>query len=133
VRWNIKINEDKTQAIYFSHRLRPPEAQLALNVKYIGVIFDKKIIWRLHLEIIEAKAFRTFIGIYSLLKSERLSAKIKLTLHKALIRAETTYACPAWELAAGTYLLKAAHTKQGYAHVWKFSKVYTGPRYAHSF
>jgi hypothetical protein len=24
-RWNIRINEDKTQAIYFSHRLRPPE------------------------------------------------------------------------------------------------------------
>jgi hypothetical protein len=48
-RWNIKINEDKTQAIYFSHRLRPPETHLTLNgrnipfvnhVKYLGVIFD---------------------------------------------------------------------------------------------
>jgi hypothetical protein len=48
--WNIKINEDKTQAIYFSHKLRPPEAHLTLNgrnipfvnnVKYLGVIFDK--------------------------------------------------------------------------------------------
>jgi hypothetical protein len=29
-------------------------------------------------EMIEAKAFRTFIILYSLLKSERLSAKIKL-------------------------------------------------------
>jgi hypothetical protein len=55
---------------------------------------------------IEAKAFRTFIRIYSLLKSERLSAKIKLTLYKALIRTVITYACPAWELAADTYLLK---------------------------
>jgi hypothetical protein len=55
---------------------------------------------------IEAKAFRTFIRIYSLLKSERLSSKIKLTLHKALIRTVITYACPAWELAADTYLLK---------------------------
>jgi hypothetical protein len=42
-----------------------------------------------------AKAFRTFIRIYSLLKSERLSAKIKLTLHKALIRSVMTYACSA--------------------------------------
>jgi hypothetical protein len=48
------------------------------RVKYLGVIFDKRITWRLHLEMIEAKAFRTFIRIYSLLKSERLSAKIKL-------------------------------------------------------
>jgi hypothetical protein len=30
----------------------------------------------------EAKAFRTFIRIYSILKSERLLANIKLKLHK---------------------------------------------------
>jgi hypothetical protein len=29
--WNIKLNKDKTQAIYFSHRLRPLEAHLTLN------------------------------------------------------------------------------------------------------
>jgi retron-type reverse transcriptase len=30
-RWNIKINEDKTQGVYFSHNRRPPESNLALN------------------------------------------------------------------------------------------------------
>jgi hypothetical protein len=55
---------------------------------------------------IEAKAFRTFIRIYSLFKSERLSANVKLTLHKALIRSVMTYACPAWEFSAETHLLK---------------------------
>jgi hypothetical protein len=63
----------KTQAIYFSHILRPPEAHLTLNgrnipsvihVKHLGVIFDKRITWRLHIEMTEAKAFRTFIRIY---------------------------------------------------------------------
>jgi hypothetical protein len=63
--WNIKVNEDKTQAIYFSHRIRPPESHLTLNgrnipfvnhVKYLGVIFDKRITWRLHIEMTEAKA-----------------------------------------------------------------------------
>jgi hypothetical protein len=92
--------------IYVSHRLRPPEAHLTLNgqnipfvnhVKYIDVIFDKRITWRLHIEIIEAKAFRTFTTIYSLLKSELLSSHIKLTLHKALSRSLMTYACAAWE------------------------------------
>jgi hypothetical protein len=67
-RWNIKIN-DKTQAIYFSQRLRPPEAHLTLNgrnipfvnhVKYLAVVFDR-IRWKLHIEMIEAKAFRAFI------------------------------------------------------------------------
>jgi hypothetical protein len=113
-RWNIKINEDKTQPIYCSQRLRPHEAQLTLNgrnisfdnhVKYLGVIFEKRI-RRLTTEIIETKAFRTFIRIYSLFKSERLSANIEPTLHKALVRSVMTYACPAWELAADTYLLK---------------------------
>jgi hypothetical protein len=114
-RSNIKINKDKIQVIYFSHRLRPPEPHPTLNgrnipfvnhVKYLGVIFDKRITWRLHLEMTEGKAFRTFVRIYSLLKSEHLSANIKLTIHKALIRSVITYACPTWELAADTYLLK---------------------------
>jgi hypothetical protein len=41
--------------------------------------------WRLYVEMIEAKAFKTFIRIYSLFKSERLSTNIKLTPYKALI------------------------------------------------
>jgi hypothetical protein len=55
---------------------------------------------------IEAKAFRSLIRIYSILKCERLSTNIKLTLHKALIRYVIPYACPAWEFAGDTYLLK---------------------------
>jgi hypothetical protein len=55
---------------------------------------------------IEAKAFKTFIRIYSLFKSERLSANIKLTLYKTLVRSIITSACPVWELAVNTYLLK---------------------------
>jgi hypothetical protein len=31
------------------------------NVKYLAVIFDKKITWRSHRKTIEAKAFRAFI------------------------------------------------------------------------
>jgi acetone carboxylase gamma subunit len=66
-----------------------------LSVKYLGVIFDKRITWRLHTEITEAKAFRTFIRIYS-----------QFRIHKALIRSVMTYACPACDLAADTCHLK---------------------------
>jgi hypothetical protein len=55
---------------------------------------------------IEVKDFSTFIRIYSLFKSERLRAYIKLTRHRALIRSVMTYACPAWELATDAHLLK---------------------------
>jgi hypothetical protein len=105
----------RIRAIYFSHQRAPPEYLLTLNgrnipfensVKYLGVIFDKRITWRLHIEGIETKAFRTFIRLYSLFKSERLNANIKLTLLKAVIRFVMTYACPAWEFAAESHLLK---------------------------
>jgi hypothetical protein len=113
--WHIKINEDKTRAIYSSHQRRPPVSLFTMNgqnipfvnsVKYLGIIFDKRITWRLHIETIEAKAFRTFIRLYSLFKSDRLSISIKSILLKALIRSVMTYPCPAWEFAAETYLLK---------------------------
>jgi hypothetical protein len=77
--WNTKINEDKTQAIHLSHRFRLPEACLTLNgwnisfvnnIKYLDVIFDKRITWRLGTEMAEDKAFRTFIRNYSLFKNE---------------------------------------------------------------
>jgi hypothetical protein len=78
-RWNIKINEDKTRGIYFSRSRRSPESRLTLSgrnipfvnsVKYLGVMYDKKVTWVLHIEMMEGKAFRTFIRIYSQFKSE---------------------------------------------------------------
>jgi hypothetical protein len=55
----IIINEDKTRAIYFTRRNRPPDSLLKLNgrnipfvnsVKYLGVLFDKRMTWRLHIQ-----------------------------------------------------------------------------------
>jgi hypothetical protein len=43
---------------------------------------------------------------YSLLKSERLNAKIKLTIHKASIRIIMTHDHPAWDFAADKNLIK---------------------------
>jgi hypothetical protein len=64
--WNIKINENETQTIYFSHRLRLLEAHLTLNgrnipfdthVEYFGVILNKKVTWRLYMTMFKVKAF----------------------------------------------------------------------------
>jgi hypothetical protein len=58
--------------------------------------------WRLLIETIEGKAFRTFIRAYSLFKSGQISLKIKLTLQKILITSVLTYSYifPVWEFAA---------------------------------
>jgi hypothetical protein len=98
----------------------------------LSIIFDERITWRLHIEITESKAFRIFIRIYSIFIRECLSANVKITLHKALIRSVMTYACSAWELEANTYLFKfAAPAKQDYSLHWKFSEVHSGPRFVH--
>jgi hypothetical protein len=99
--WNIKINEDKTQAIYFSHRRTPVEAFLTLkgrqipfanHVKYLDVIFDKKISWNIYTKTITTNALCIFLGIYPILKSKRYSVGTELIIHKALIRSMLTYA-----------------------------------------
>jgi hypothetical protein len=46
------------------------------SVKYLGVIFHKKITW-IHVETVEAKAFSTFIRIYPPFESERLNTDKK--------------------------------------------------------
>jgi hypothetical protein len=94
----------------------PPKVHLTLigwnipfvsHVKYPSVIFDKRITWRLHAEMIEAKASRTFVRIYSLFRSKRISTNIKPTIHhKALFRSVMTYVWPAWELTTDICLLK---------------------------
>jgi hypothetical protein len=95
-------------------RLRPLEAPLTLsgwNIPFVNqlkdTILDESITWSVHIEIIEAKAFSTFIGMCPLIISELLIANIKLTLHKALIRSIIICVCPATEFAADTHLVKS--------------------------
>jgi hypothetical protein len=56
-RWNIKINEEMTQGIYFFRRYRPLDYHLTFidrnipfvnSVKYLDVTFDRRITWSLH-------------------------------------------------------------------------------------
>jgi hypothetical protein len=116
--WNIMSNKDKSREVYFSRRLRLVEACLTLkgrnipfvkDVRYLGVIFDRRITWRPHIDSIFTKALRTFVQINVLTKSERLSIKSKMTLYKELVRSKMTYACPTWESAADTHLMKLQH------------------------
>jgi hypothetical protein len=69
-------------------RIKSPYPETFKNVfsrqnvaKYLIVIFDRRITWRIHIQTTEAKAFRTFLRVYPLIKSERLNVNIKLTLH----------------------------------------------------
>jgi hypothetical protein len=62
--------------------------------------------WRLHIEKIAAKALGTYIRTYSIFRSKHLNANIKLIVYIAPIRSIMTYACPTWEFAEDTHLMK---------------------------
>jgi ABC-type transporter MlaC component len=90
-RWNIKINEAKPQAIYFSTRRRTAEDLLQVigwnitflnNAKYIKAIFDRRTTWRLQIETNAAKVLGTYIRAYFILKSKHESANIKLIVFR---------------------------------------------------
>jgi hypothetical protein len=113
-RWNVKNNEEKTQAIYFSRKLRVPDDVLQLNgryilivnsVTYLGVTFDRRMTWRHHIERTVAQALCAYIRTYSLIKSGLLSKNIKSTLYEALIMSVMTYVCPTCEYAADAHFL----------------------------
>jgi hypothetical protein len=80
----------KLGALKLNLKLNGRNISFINHVKYLSVMFDKRITWRLHIQVTEAKAFRTFIRIYSLFKSERLSVNITLNFYKALIRSVMT-------------------------------------------
>jgi hypothetical protein len=83
----------------------------------------------------EAKAFRTFIRIYSLFESERLSANIKVILIKESTDHISNDICLSRLGISGShrFLTIAKPAKQGSSHRWKLSEVHTGPRFALGF
>jgi len=98
-RWNIKINHDRdsghvllsqTWTRRCSSYIERRNIPFVNKVKYLGVIFVRKVAWRYRKDSIATKAIRIFNKIYFLLKSERLSTKSKLTLCKTLIRSKMT-------------------------------------------
>jgi hypothetical protein len=88
---------------------------------------------RLNIEMIEAKAFITFIRIYYLLKSDRLSNNIILTLHKELICYHDLCLPQMVDCSRKPSTKIAAPPKQSSLHHWKFSKAQTDSRFEYDF
>lgn len=118
-KWKIKINDDKTQAIIFPYNKSPkrtPSRQLRFNnnhiniknqVKYLGVIFDKKLLFRPHIEAACEKAVKSFRALWPLLNRRSiLNHKNKNLLFRCVIRPILSYASPVWYKAAKCHLKK---------------------------
>lgn len=122
-RWKIKINTDKTQAIYFSKRrtkelptdplnIFGKEIEWSPAVKYLGVILDKKLVLNQHINYAVEKVNKVIKILSPMLsRKSRFSTPNKLLLYKQVLRPILSYACPALANTAKTHLKKLQVTQ----------------------
>lgn len=109
IKWKIKINCEKTQAILFKFNQssrRTPSRDLYFNgslinfkteVTYLGLTIDHKLNFTRQTESCSMKALNSFKALYPLLcRHSMLSTESKLMLYKTIIRPKMTYASPVW-------------------------------------
>lgn len=119
ITWKIKINENKTNAIYFTRRRAikyVPQRDLCLDnniipwsnpIKYLGVWLDSRLTFKHHTENTINKINKIVKSLYSLLnKKSPLFTKNKLLLYKSVIMAIMFYASPSWDECAECYYKK---------------------------
>lgn len=104
--WKVLTNDDKTQAIFITRRRsrQLPTGPITIgtsniiwsnNVKYLGVVFDKKITFKDHIKYANVKTERCVRILYSLLnRRSDLAQNNKKILYKVGIRPIMTYAAP---------------------------------------
>lgn len=115
--WRIQLNSAKTQAIYFSKtRVKFPESKVLIgnqriewsnHIKYLGLIFDKKLTWNANTKAVLAKTNKQYGAIYPLLnKNSKINLRTKTNIYKSLLRPVLTYGAPSWCTASKTHLIK---------------------------
>ena len=103
VKWKIKINESKSSFITFSLRphICPPVTMNntiiphSNEVKYLGLIFDKRLTWSSHLKDKRKKLNSRLHLLRPLLRSN-LSLPLKIILYKTLLQPLWAYGIVIW-------------------------------------
>lgn len=115
-RWKININHAKTQAIFVTKRrtLQIPKRRLEIfntkikwtdEVKYLGLILDKKLTLKPHIDYVIKRANTAIHTLYSMInRKSKLHTNNKLLIYKLAIRPIFTYACPAFGNIAKTHI-----------------------------
>jgi hypothetical protein len=117
-RWKIKINANKTKAIYFTKRRTKelPTSPLSVLgediewspvVKYLGIMLDKKLIMNQHINYVIAKVNVVTRILYPMIsRKSRLNTPNKLLIYKQIFRPILSYGCPIFVNASKVHLKK---------------------------
>ncbi|KAL4096526.1 hypothetical protein QTP88_021465 [Uroleucon formosanum] len=115
-KWKIVLNPTKSTAVIFS--LRRPTNYNSLkinghnipwsqNIKYLGVILDKKLTWNPHISSKVQQGYQRLKILYPLINRQTsLSWKCSILLYKQIIRPLLLYAVPVWGQCAPTHINK---------------------------
>jgi hypothetical protein len=76
------------------------------EVKYLGVILDRKLTYRSHMNKAVRKVNHRLRQFYPILNKFSINIKLALTIYKTLIRLIITYVNPAWGYTARTQISK---------------------------
>lgn len=108
--WQIKVNPDKTVAIFFTKsKSRHPVTKVkvagqiinwAENIKYLGLTFNRTLNWANNTDLIILRANKSLGAIYPLINyRSKLDVKTKINLYKSIIRPVLTYGAATWCLS----------------------------------
>ena len=124
LKWKLKINGDKSEAMFFTRftsTRKNPRRQLKISntdipwklaVKYLGLIIDKRLTFKSHIENTVIKCEKVFRSLYSLLnRKSKLNIGNKILLYTTIIRPIITYASPVWNSCAKTHKMKLQRTQ----------------------
>ena len=110
-RWRIKINESKSTHTVFTLRqgqsppiyLNNKEIPPSVSIKYLGLTFDKKLNWSLHIQKIKTTLNHRFSLLKNILnKSSKLNLKTKISIYNLLLKPIWSYGIQLWGTAKKT-------------------------------
>lgn len=116
-KWKLKVNKSKTESIVFTQRRKCyPKKELHIQgnkikwtsqVKYLGVIMDRKLNWSLNTQHLLNKAMKAFLSLYPITNRRSvLNCKNKWTIYTSILRPILLYASYAWSTITKTHAKK---------------------------
>lgn len=115
-KWKIKVNGNKTKAMYITKRRTKQIPNTSLNIfdagvewenelKYLGVVIDKSLTFHAHINYVISRANTAIKVLYPLIsRKSKLNVVNKIQVYKLAIRPILTYAMPALKGIAKTHI-----------------------------
>lgn len=104
--WKIQLNPAKTKAIMFDPKNSRIPPEILMNniplpwnksVKYLGLLYDKRLVWKDHFKATIQKCRAARAKLYPLLNvNSKLNLRTKLLIYNQILKPAITYGAPSW-------------------------------------